>query len=173
MTRKKPVPVVMVASLQDADKVLEELADLERRANGVKNAMNEKIDVAKAEAAEEMTPLEARKKELEGALCAFALMHKGDLFKEKKSRELDFGTLSFRLSTRIIPAGKGITLDAVLTKVKELGYLDGVRIKEELNKETMTAWDDDKLAQVGAKRKAEDTFGYQLKQQEPGLTQAA
>jgi phage host-nuclease inhibitor protein Gam len=173
MTRKKPVPTVMVASLQDADKVLEELADLERRASGVKNSMNERIDAAKAEAAEEMLPIEARKKELEGALSAFALMHKGDLFKEKKSRELDFGTLSFRLSTRIVPAGKGITLETMLEKVKELGFLDGVRLKEELNKEAMAGWDDDQLAQVGAKRRAEDVFGYTLKQQDPGQTMAA
>lgn len=173
MPRKKPVPTIMVASLQDADKVLEELAELERRANGIKNDMNERIDAAKAEAAEAITPLEARKKELEGALCAYALMHKAELFKDKKSRELDFGTISFRLSTKIVALRKGITMDDILTKIKELDYADGLRTKEELNKDALLGWDDDKLAQVGAKKKTDDTFGYLLKQQEPGLTQAA
>lgn len=173
MPRKKPIPALTVSSLQEADKALEELASLERQGNAIKNALNEKVDEAKAKAAEDMTPLEARKKELEGALAAFAIMNKATLFKDKKSQELDFGTLSFRLSKKIMGISRGHNQETMLSKAKELGFLDAVRNKEELNKEALAAWPEEKLSQIGAKRKTEDTFGYELKQQEPGLTQAA
>ena len=173
MARKKPVPMVMVTSLQEADKVLEELAGLERKASAIKNAMNEKIDTIKAEAAEEMIEVEARQKELEGALSSFALMNKESLFQKRKTVDLTFGTLSFRSSTRIVAYGKGSNQKTMLIKIKEMGFWDGLRMIEELNKEALQAWDDEKLAKIGAKKKTEDTFGYDIKQQQPGLTKAA
>lgn len=172
MTRKKPVAAVTVTSLADADKVLEELADLERRASAISNDLNETIDAAKARAAEEMTLVGVRKQLLESALTSYATMHKAVLFKDKKSVDLDFGVLSFRLSTSIVTAGRGVTWEMVLGQLKEQGLLEGVRIKESVNKEALLEWDSEKLERVGAKRKTEDKFGYDLKQHEPGLLQA-
>lgn len=172
MTRKKPVPAVMVTNLQEADKVLEELAELERSASAVTNDLNEVIDAAKAVAAEKMAVVAARKSLLESALASYAIMNKAALFKDKKSVDLDFGVLSFRCSTSIVPAGSKITWEMVLGKLKEHGLQDGIRIKETVNKEALLEWDDKKLEKVGAKRKTEDKFGYDLKQHEPGLNQA-
>lgn len=172
MTRKKPVAAVMVTSLTDADKVLEELAELERRASTITNGLNEAIDAAKALAAEEMTMVTARKLVLESALASYATMNKAALFKDKKSVDLDFGVLSFRLSTSIVTAGRGITWEMVLGQLKEQGLQEGIRIKETINKEVLLEWDNEKLEKIGAKRKTEDKFGYDLKQHEPGLNQA-
>lgn len=171
MSRKKPIPAVMVTSLTEADKVLEELAALERQANSIKNTMNEKIDQAKAQATADMVEVATRVKILEAALSGYALANKSSLFKEKKSLDLDFGTLSFRQSSKIVTAGKGVTWDMVLEKLKDGGFTEGIRISEEVNKEALARWDDAKLEKVGAKRKTADTFGYDLKQQEPGLNQ--
>lgn len=172
MARKKPVPTVMVTNLQDADKVMEELAELERRTSAITNDLNEVIDSAKALAAEKMAVVAARKQLLESALASYAVMHKAALFKDKKSVDLDFGILSFRLSTSIVTAGRGVTWEMVLGKLKEHGLREGIRIKEAVNKEVLLEWDNDKLEKVGVKRKTEDKFGYDLKQHEPGLTQA-
>jgi len=171
MARKKPVPTVMISDSAEADRVLEELADLERQANVVKNALNEAIDQAKARAAEDMVEIGTRVKVLEAALSGFALANKSTLFKDKKSLELDFGTLSFRRSSKIVTAGKGVTWEMVLEKIKDQGYSEAIRIKEEVNKEALAGWDDDKLGQIAVKRKTEDSFGYELKQQDPGLSQ--
>ena len=35
MNRRKPVPDLLVSSLKDADKVLEELSELDRQANAI------------------------------------------------------------------------------------------------------------------------------------------
>jgi len=173
MTRKTPVPEVLVASLADADKVLEELAQLERRTNAIRDELNEKIDQAKAEAAEKMVEIEARRKLLDGALSSFAILNKAELFKGRKSVDLDFGTLSFRLSTKVVLVGKGVNWEKVVERLKELGYDSGLRVKEEVDKEALATWDDETLESVGVKKKTADVFGYKLKQTEPGLTQAA
>ena len=162
----------MVTSLTDADKVLEELAELERRASAITNDLNETIDAAKATAAEEMLVVTTRKQVLESALASYATINKAVLFKDKKSVDLDFGVLSFRKSTSIVTAGRGITWEMVLGKLKEQGLRDGIRTKEAVNKEALLEWGDDKLEKIGAKRKIEDKFGYDLKQHEPGLNQA-
>ena len=173
MSRRKPVPDLLVASLKDADKVLEELSELDRRANAIKSFMNEAIDKAKSEAADQMAIVESRKKVLEAALTSYAVLNKSSLFNDKRSLELDFGILSFRRSTKIVTAKRGITWDKVLERIKELGQIEAIRAKEEVNKDTLANWDDERLESIGAKRKTEDTFGYTLKQQEPGVTQAA
>jgi len=173
MARKTPVPDVLVASLADADKVLEELAQLDRRTNAIRDEMNEKIDQAKAEASESMVEIEARRKLLDGALSSFAILNKTELFRGRKSVDLDFGILSFRQSTRLALAGRGITWEQVLERLLELGHDSGVRVKQEVDKEALASWDDEALESVGVKKKTADVFGYKLKQVEPGLTQAA
>lgn len=173
MVRKKPVAAVMVANLGDADKALEELAGLERQASAITNDLNETIDTAKAKAAEDLAEITSRKALLESALASYATMNKASLFKDKKSVDLDFGVLSFRISTSVVTAGRGITWEMVLVRLKEQGLDDGIRIKETVNKEALLEWDNDKLERIGAKRKTEDKFGYDLKQHEPGQIQAA
>ncbi len=173
MARRKPVPAVLVTNLAEADKILEELADLERKTSAISNLLNETIDAAKAEAAEKTAVISARKQLLESALASYAVMNKATLFKDKKSLDLDFGILSFRRSTSIAPAGRGVTWEMILGKLKEQGLQEGIRVKESVNKEALLEWDNDKLEKVGAKRKTEDKFGYDLKQHEPGQIQAA
>ena len=172
MARKKPVPEVMVTNLDEADQVLEELAELDRKVAAIGITLNEVIDAAKAKAKIETAVIEARKKIIESALTAFAIVNKATLFQPKKSIDLDFGVLSFRLSTKVETAGKSVTWDMVLGKLKEHEFTDAIRLKEEVNKDVLLQWDDQKLAKVGVKRKTEDKFGYDLKQHEPGLNQA-
>lgn len=173
MGRRKPVPAVLVNSLDDADKVLEELAALERQASAITNTMNETIDSAKAKAADEMAVVAARKKLLEAALASYATMNKAELFKVKKSVELNFGILSFRLSSKVVPAGKSVNWGMILDKIKDHKFTEAISIKESVNKEVLAKWDDKKLEKVGAKIKTEDTFGYDLKQQDAAHTKAA
>lgn len=172
MARKSVIPSVLVGSLADADKVLQELAELQRRENSIANTLNEKVDAAKAEAADKMGEVNTRRKILEAALSGYAITNKSELFKTKKSLDLDFGTLSFRASTSVVTAGSTVKWAMVLDKIKEKAFADGIRTKEEIDKEALMKWSDEKLAQVGAKKKTVDTFGYELKQQEPGQTPA-
>jgi Mu-like prophage host-nuclease inhibitor protein Gam len=172
MARKKVLPDFRINDLQEADKALEELAALDRESSVIKNSLNEKIDAAKAEADSRMATVEARQKILEAALESYAALNKAALFQDRKSVELSFGSFGYRLSSKIVTAARSITWDMVLGKIREL-KLDAVRIKEEVNKDTLATWSDEQLEKVGAKRKTVDSFGYSLKQEEPGQIKAA
>ena len=75
-----------------------------------------------------------------------------------KSRVLNFGTVSFRVSTKIVIRGVAACIQAL----KTLELAAYVRVKESLDKEKMKDLDDATLAQVGAKRQTEDAFGYEV-----------
>jgi hypothetical protein len=49
----------------------------------------------------------------------------------------------------------------ILAKLKELKLTKGIRKKEEVNKEELLTWSDEKLALVGAKRHSVDEFYYE------------
>jgi hypothetical protein len=70
-------------------------------------------------------PLQSRLASIEGGLLAFAEHNKDDLFKSKRSRELDFGTLGYRRSKEIKPQPKK-TWKMVLGAIKELGFKAGM-----------------------------------------------
>ncbi len=172
MARKKATPF-RIDDLAGANEALREMAELERDISTVKNRLNKRLDEATSAAAEESAPLKARYELLENSLEAFATLHKEDLFKDRKTLELDFGFLSFRQSSRVDKVNGKITWEQIVERMAEKGYDDGIRVKMEANKAAMMSWPEKKLAEVGATIKVADNFDIEVKQREPGLTQAA
>ncbi len=172
MSKRKTITAPMVQSLEDADKVLAELAALERDACAIKNALNETIDQAKTVAAEKTAPLENRRKELENALASFAAINKNMLFKDRRSVELHFGSLNIRASTKVGFLVRGTKWEQVIEQLTDKGFLDGLRIKTEVAKDVLSTWENEKLALVGVKKTVTETFGYKLKAELPGLSPA-
>lgn len=164
MARKKPT-IQGIADLEQANAALAEIAAIQRELGLIEAEMNEIIDKAKAEAEAAKAPHAARLKELEAGLAAYALYNKGTLFATKKSVETAHGVLGFRQSTSIV-AVKGLKLADVLAKVQELGLTEAVRVKTELDREAMRGWPDSRLTAVGAQRKVEDAFYYEVKSEE-------
>jgi phage host-nuclease inhibitor protein Gam len=101
-------------------------------------------------------PLQERKAALEMQLQAFCEGHKNEF--KGKSRTLNFGTVSFRQSTKIVIRGVQSCIEAL----KSLGLTDFIRTKEAPDKDKMKDLDDATLSQVGAKRQPEDVFGYEV-----------
>lgn len=102
-------------------------------------------------------PLQQRKKALELQIQAFCEGHRDEMG-NKKSRELNFGKVSFRISTKIVIRGVKACIDAL----KSLNLQDFIRVKESPDKDKMKDLDDAVLSQVGAKRQPEDVFGYEV-----------
>ena len=164
MARSKPKPpAVVINSLEQADEVLREMCQCARAIEIVQSEMNATIDKAKAEAKELAATSQARLAELEASLAAYASYQSAELFKSRKSLSLVFGTFGFRKSTEIKPASKS-TWASILEKVKSLGLTQAVRIKEEVNKETLQEWPDERLEAVGARRVSEDKFWCEVDQ---------
>ena len=160
-TRIKADPYV-VADLPRAESALMELASLERKARAITDAANEEIDRVKENAKAETAPLEARKKAISDALGTFLKMNRAEVLGSRKSVELAFGVLGFRASTALCQM-RGVTAAMTLERLKSNGMPEGIRIKEELDKDVMRGWPDERLELVGLVRQEKDQFYVELK----------
>jgi phage host-nuclease inhibitor protein Gam len=156
MARHKPTPVI-VSTREEATAVVGEIAELDRELARIETDMKEEIDAAKARALQRASNLQARRKELKDGVCVYATLNRADLFKNAKTLDLGYGKIGFRASTAIVQE-RGVTAEMTLLKLRELGLTDGIRTKEELNKENLLAWPDERLALVGVRRQKRDAF---------------
>ncbi|WP_165064520.1 host-nuclease inhibitor Gam family protein [Desulfovibrio sp. ZJ200] len=161
MSRIKPDPHVVEDRAQ-AECALAEIAALDRKLDGISAAMQESIDTAKARASQEANPLMARRKELADAVAVFAKLNRQTLFAKAKSVDLGFGTIGFRASTRIVQI-RGVTAEMTLERLHQYNLADGIRTKEEINKDAALGWPDERLELVGMRRQQVDAFFIEIK----------
>ena len=164
--RIKADPFV-VGDLARAESAMMELAALERKTQGITDTLNERIDLLKDTAKAESAALEARKKVITDALGTFLKMHRAEVLKGRKSVELAFGIIGFHSSTAICQM-RGITAEMSLERLKNAGLAEGIRTKEELNKDIMRGWPDERLALIGLTRQERDQFYIELKKETLG-----
>lgn len=148
-------------SYEECDQALQEIGGLKRELAMIEAHQNEIIDEAKAEAKKQAEPLTERIKSLERLLKEFCESHRSD-FAKVRTREMTFGQMGFRRSTKVLIKRVGDTLQSL----KDFGLLKCLRIKEEIDKEAMKELDSEALANVGATLKTEDTFWCEVKQEE-------
>lgn len=145
--RIKPTPEI-VTNLQQAEGALAEMAALDRKLTAIEGDMNAAIDAVKARAQADGAGLVIWRKELADAVATYATLNRANLFPERKSLELAFGIMGFRQSTQIAQQPR-ITQAMTLEKLHEYGFLDAIRTKEEINKDTMAGWPSERLELVG------------------------
>lgn len=163
MARSKPNPHI-VESREQAEGTMAEIAALDRKLSALTVAMNKELDAAKEKAAQAAAPLAARRKELESGLAVFAVLNRKELFPDgAKSLDLGFGLIGFRASTKIVQQSN-INAEMTLERLRKFKFLDGIRTKEEVNKDAMTAWTDEKLETVGLRRQKSDGFFVEVKE---------
>lgn len=161
MGRIKPKNLYPVKDLAAANAAMAEIAGIKRSIVELESAMNTSIDRIKAEAEVKAAPLQTRLASIEGGLLAFAEHNKDELFKTKRSRELDFGSLGYRRSKEIKPQPKK-TWKMVLGTIKRMGFTMAVRNKESVNKEELHTWPDSRLDLIGCRRMTKDAFWYEI-----------
>ena len=155
--RKQAAQAAVVADLKQADEALRRMAELDRALGDIKARMNEEIDRTKAAHVADAEPLEAERRGLEQALEMFCEANR-HLFEDKtRSVDLNFGRVGFRLSTSLRVLARR-TWDDVLARLKTMGRMDAVRVREEVNKQAMELWPDTALAAVGVSRTVRDNF---------------
>jgi len=143
-------------SWEEVDRALLRVGQIDRQIEAIEARAQEVIEAAKGRAAAESKPLLQEKRLLTLKMEAFARRHMADL--EGKRKKLNFGTISFRRSTRIV-IRKALECVAAL---KGLGLRECIRVKESPDKERLRDLDDALLARVGAKRVTEEVFGYEV-----------
>ena len=151
MARLKP-QVGKIGDLDEANLVLKEIGILEKELEGIDAEAHKQIAEIKEDAAKKGQTLRKRITDNSSLLSAYASYNKAELFKDRKSVQLSFGSFGYRKSTSI--SVKKTTLE-LLKKLKLAKY---IRVKEEVDKEVMAELDDDTLAQVDSVRKIKDDF---------------
>lgn len=171
MARSKPDSIKPISDLSQANAALAEIAEIKRELSAIEVDMNEAIDRLKAQAEAQAAPLQAKIKVLEGGLQAFAEYNKKSLFTDKRSKELDYGTIGYRKSSQIKPKAK-TTWEMVLGRLKDLKFLSAIRTRDEVAKEELATWPNERLDLVGARRVEKDQFWYEIDEAKIADTQA-
>jgi len=161
VARLKPNPHI-VADRAQAEGALAEMAALDRKIAAAEADMQESIDNAKARAAQACAPLAARRKELADAVAVYAKLNRTELFRTAKSLDMGFGMIGFRCSTKVVQIN-GVTPEMTLERLRQYNLTDGIRTKEELNKEAALGWPDERLELVGLRRRTADAFFIEIK----------
>ena len=151
MARLKP-QVGKIETLDQANLVLKEIGLLEKELESIDGDAHKQIAEIKEAAAKAGQTIRKRIADDSALLGAYAEYNRADLFKDKKSVQLSFGSFGYRKSTSI--SVKKTTLELL----KKLNLTKYIRIKEEADKDAMAALDDETLAQVDAVRKVKDDF---------------
>ncbi len=157
MARKR-LEGTALKTYDDVDAALKRIGEIDRDLALSQAATDEAIDKIKQGHKEHCEPLHVIKASLERQIKEFAESRRID-FTEKRSRELTFGSIGFRLSSSITIKNAGDTLKALL----DLGLSHCVRTKQEPDKEAMKLLSTETLASVGAALSTKDAFGYEVK----------
>jgi phage host-nuclease inhibitor protein Gam len=165
--REKPqAAIAPIRDLTDANQALREIAEIDRAVEAANGDLNESIDHLKEEVQAIIAPLLERKEMLGAGLANFAELSKDSVFKERKSRELDFGVIGYRKSTALGTIKKICsTWKEVLGKLRQYDFKEAIRVKEEPDKEVMSEWPKERLELVGVQRVEKDEFYYEVKQE--------
>lgn len=164
MARIKPAPYI-IADRAQCEGALAEMAALDRKLSTIENDMREAVDTAKSKASQLAGPLQARRKELSDAVAVFAKLNRQDLFAKNKSLDMGFGVIGFRASTKIVQL-RGVTAEMTLERLHQYHLTDGIRVKEEINKDAAMGWPDERLELVGLKRQQSDTFFIEISKED-------
>lgn len=138
-----------------ADQILRKIArksaaaaDLEAKAN----AEIEAIRVKYGEAAERRNEVKA----LEDELKKLMKSHEEVLFGGEEEAVLTCGVLTHTQSERMtVPK-------AALEVMKAHGWLEGIRVREEVDRETVKSWPAERLAVLGVRKTTAHHYGYEL-----------
>lgn len=155
---------VTITSRDEADAALKEMRDLLDWVGAHQIIAEEKINDIREELVDKTKVSLKEITSLEKALQKWAEKDREN-WEGKKTLELNFGSLSFRLSTPAIV----FTLKKaahVIERLKAHSLKHCVRVKESVDKDRLAAYPDDVLKEVGCRRVQKEEFYAEPKREE-------
>ncbi len=152
--------IAAIENWDQANETLRRLGQIARETNRLENALNKRVEQAKADYQEKADPLVKEKKALERDLEKFCVRNRSD-FDGAQSRMLGFGFVRFRAKSKLVIHNVQNTLAAIkglLNKAAER-Y---IRTTETPDKEAMETLPDEMLAKIGVVRKRGEEWGYEI-----------
>ena len=160
MSRTKSNGIVL-KTLDDADKTLQKLCEIESQIEAIDNAADEEIAQIKERTATEGKLLREQHTACITALEAYAAYYREELFRDRKSLDRPFGTFGYRKAPDSIHVCKE-TADLL----KKHGLDQYLRVKIEPDKEAMLSLSEDTLTLVRACRKSKEDFFVEPKREQ-------
>ena len=146
--------LIAVTSFSRADELLKRLGELQLQIEAEKVKVNDDINELKLEMIELNKPLAKEIERIVKSLDAFCTSNR-DMFNGRQSRELGFGIIGWRKSTKIS------VKNTALEKVKGLfkrGAKKYLNITETVNKDALGKLPDETLAKLDAQRVRKEVF---------------
>lgn len=161
MARKRIIEAPALKSWEDVDAALREIAENQIALQDIESEMQRQIIGAKKVAAQDSKPHADRVSKLERDLKEFVEDHRDELGKAK-TKPLNYGSVSFRLSTSVsLPKSKD-KLNEIIRKIKARKLKDCIVTEEKISKEGLKKLGESVVVAVGAKWSQKDVFGYDV-----------
>lgn len=155
MARKRVIEP-QLKSWEEVDECLKVMSDAENQLSVITAEMNAAIAEAKKEAEERAAQFKEMIKQNEGKIKEFTTIRKDEL--KGKSRQLTFGTVGFRQSTKLLLPSD--TAEVIL-KLRENGMADCINVKETINKDTVKSYPEKDILKIGGYLQKSDSFWYE------------
>lgn len=155
MARKKVTSVPALADWGAVDNALRDIRECQHTLAEMAVQRDRQIDSIKADYAQGALPLQNRVK-------AYVDLHRAEL--DGKSRALNFGTVGYRVSSKLMLASSRVA-EAIAT-LKVLGHAELIKTTETLDREALKRQPGDILQQVGAYIRTVDEFYYDVSSKE-------
>lgn len=159
ITKRKRMETPMLENWEAVNAALKAIAQANNELNVINSSMNMQIDALK-EASDNMArPYKDEIKKQELLIKEFVQANRADM--KGKSRKMTFGTVGFRMSTKLsLPK----ELKKVIAALRKFDMTDCIVSKETVNKDILKTYDEKDILKVGGSLKKEDTFYYEVDQ---------
>jgi phage host-nuclease inhibitor protein Gam len=152
---KKP-PTCEFQNWNEVDQGLRRMGEIDIRLGEIEGDMTLKINEIRAEYEAKANGLMAERKKISTNIELFAGERKGE-FARVRSKELTFGTISYRVVHKVVIRSKKATLAAL----EAMGLVAYLRILKEPGKEAMKSLDPGILARVGVALRTDDQLNVE------------
>jgi len=142
---------------KNADQLLKDIGKATARIAAYEAEVEKEIEVVRAHYAWGIDPLRNRLKGLDKELVTLMKSRRVPLFDGKDTLKLLHGILLYAREMRV-----SIPRDA-LSKIEAAGWDEAVKIAKSVDRAMVEKWPDERLVVIGAKRKAKETYSYELR----------
>jgi len=143
-----------------ADKLLGDIRHLTEQIDTLSSEYSEAMAELTEKYKTHATPFQEQCREKEKTLISLMKTEKGILFDGQDIVQLKNGTLLHAIIEKVhIPRN-------ALKRCEELEFLEAIKIAKSLDRGMIEKWPDAKLFLIGAERKPEEEFSYDLKNKE-------
>lgn len=146
---------------EEVDSTLKQIREAEIALTDISTTAEKMMLEIKQQAEEDAQQHKDKIKQMELQVKEFTTIHRDEML-PAKSKEMTFGKVGFRMSTKVSLPKK---VDRVIAKLRKLGMGDCIITKETVDKDILKTYDEKTILEVGGTLKKADTFWYETKQE--------